>query len=376
MATPVTIQSFAFSGDSWTKSEITGLNILIVVGDRLNDPSHAVFAQKMSDIMQEYLRPPLKSCENCINVVKTTFASESYFKASNCDENWLKTQHIRIGFGLQGVTGNWSYVGRNCLNIPPRSITTHVEVDFSKFLFNRENGVSKSVCEGEKYNEDVFGTLRHEFGHALGLEHGHQNSSAVQQLGGLRDAQVKNMLKSIHKQVYGESDAVYDARIDSKFRSNYVPNNKNDIVGFDRRSVMNYYIKQSFTANGIGMDTNNTISPGDHLQIALLYPPQTKSLSEELVIVSLANESTLQKQQLEIAAQNEAALKNNHIVEINQIKKGVTENVAISSGLVSLGIAGAAIACTTPVGVLSFLAVQGTLTAISVFSAIKAANMA
>ena len=143
---------------------------------------------------------------------------------------------IRISFDPQD--GAWSYIGTDCQSIPLNQATMNL-----------------GFLDG--------GTAGHEFGHAIGLAHEHQNPS-----GGIQwnEAVVITEL--------AKSPNFWD---EAKARHNVLRKYSADQINgtaFDPDSIMLYYFPSSLTLNGIATKENDVLSAVDKQFIAgaKMYP--------------------------------------------------------------------------------------------------------
>jgi hypothetical protein len=135
---------------------------------------------------------------------------------------------IRIEFSTG--EGNWSYVGRNCLSIPPKSRTMSID------------DIESYICQ-------------HEFGHAICLQHEQQYPEP----GGIHWNEQRVIDDC--KRMYGWSEEMTRANILSKFKS---PGAKcvGD-PGFNPHSIMLYMIPPEWTLDGFSSGTNTQITDRD-----------------------------------------------------------------------------------------------------------------
>jgi hypothetical protein len=143
---------------------------------------------------------------------------------------------IRITFDAND--GAWSYVGTDARNIPLNEATMNLGF---------EDG----------------GTAAHEFGHAIGLAHEHQNPAG----GILWNEQV--VIREMAKSPNFWDEATTRHNIIARYRADQV-----NATTFDAKSIMLYFFPADWTTNGIGTSANHTLSSMDKQFIAgaKMYP--------------------------------------------------------------------------------------------------------
>lgn len=146
---------------------------------------------------------------------------------------------IRIS-GKNNNTGNWSAIGTNAKLIPLDEPTMHID------LFQTADVLNQSI--------------RHEFGHALGLLHEHQHP----------DHSVQWDEKKVHNESkkLGLSKEEADKEILTVLSRDTATHST-----YDPRSVLHYKVEPWLTLDGCGVDFNEEISEGDKKFLASLYPP-------------------------------------------------------------------------------------------------------
>ena len=156
------------------------------------------------------------------------------------------TATIRISF-LQN--GSWSYIGRDALLIPSNQPTMNF-------------GWLRPDSPDDEYERVVV----HEFGHALGLIHEHQNPA-----GGIpwnREA--------VYDYYSGPPNNWTPEQVDVNLFDTYDETQVN-FSGFDRESIMLYPVPNTFTIGDFEVGWNSTLSSTDKHWIRTAYP---KSVSE------------------------------------------------------------------------------------------------
>jgi hypothetical protein len=150
---------------------------------------------------------------------------------------------IRVTFDPND--GAWSYLGTDCLSIPRNQPTMNL-----------------GFQDG--------GTSGHEFGHAIGLGHEHQNPE-----GGIE---------------WNEPEVIRDLSgppnmwtVD-QIRHNVLEKYSHDQIRgttFDPQSVMLYFFPARWTLNGVGTEANEVLSATDKSFAAAVYPKQNQPPAPE-----------------------------------------------------------------------------------------------
>jgi hypothetical protein len=157
---------------------------------------------------------------------------------------------IRISFDEND--GAWSYVGTDCRGIPANEATMNL-----------------GFLDG--------GTTAHEFGHAIGLAHEHQNPS-----GGIEWNE-----SVVIDELAGSPNFWDETTTRHNVLRKYAANQVNG-TAFDPKSIMLYFFPASWTTNGIGTEANEILSDIDKSFIAgaRMYPKTggTTSTATPLVV--------------------------------------------------------------------------------------------
>ncbi|WP_447984702.1 M12 family metallopeptidase [Nitrospira sp. Nam74] len=166
------------------------------------------------------------------------------------DFNDAPNAEIRITFDAND--GAWSYVGTDCRGIPVNEATMNL-----------------GFLDG--------GTAGHEFGHAIGLAHEHQNPA-----GGIQwNEQV--VIREAAKSPNFWDEATVRHNILNKYKMDQING-----TAFDPDSIMLYFFPASWTLNGIGTKANDVLSSMVKAFIAgaKMYPKTggTVSAAKELKV--------------------------------------------------------------------------------------------
>ena len=172
------------------------------------------------------------------------------------DFNNAPDAEIRITFDPND--GAWSYVGTDCRGIPLNEATMNL-----------------GFLDG--------GTAAHEFGHAIGLAHEHQNPA-----GGIQwneEVVLREMAKSPN---------FWDAQTTRhNILRKYTADQLNG-TAFDRDSIMLYFFPADWTLNGIGTKANEVLSEVDKQFIAgaKMYPRTGPTTTDAAVLKVNAKQRT------------------------------------------------------------------------------------
>jgi len=140
---------------------------------------------------------------------------------------------VRIRF-LQG-NGSWSTVGTTCRQVPANQAT-----------------MNYGWINAESPDDDLSGVVLHEFGHALGLIHEHQNPAGGIQWN--REAVIKDL-----------SGPPNNWSVEQIEFNVLAPASSQDVdaTPLDPTSIMMYPIPASWTMNGFSTGTNSDLSEMD-----------------------------------------------------------------------------------------------------------------
>ncbi len=153
---------------------------------------------------------------------------------------------IRISFDPND--GAWSYIGTDARGIPAAQATMNL-----------------GFLDG--------GTVGHEFGHAIGLAHEHQNPS-----GGIRwNEQV--VLKALAGPPNFWDEATTRHNVLNKYQADQIHG-----TGFDPDSIMLYFFPANWTLNGIGTQQNELLSQLDKEFVAgaKMYPKANPGIAGDV----------------------------------------------------------------------------------------------
>jgi serralysin len=161
---------------------------------------------------------------------------------------------IRITFQLPG---SWSFIGTDALGVPAEEPT----MNFGWLTRGTPN-------------DEVRRVVLHEFGHALGLIHEHQNPAAA----------IPWNRAAVYEYYAGPPNNWSQAQVEVNLFETYEAELTQHSV-FDSQSIMLYPIPQEFTEGGFRVGWNQTLSALDKAYIAAWYPfPESKSPNSSKII--------------------------------------------------------------------------------------------
>ncbi len=167
---------------------------------------------------------------------------------------WTKIANVKFDFVSKGPTdvriafkqgkGSWSYLGTMCRNIP-----------------DPEPTMNYGWLTPDSKEAEIRRVVLHEFGHALGLIHEHQNPK-----GGIH----WNKAAVIHD-LSGPPNNWDEATIDNNMFRFYPPTSV-VATNVDPLSIMMYPIPASWTIGGFSAGLNGELSDNDKTLIRSVYP--------------------------------------------------------------------------------------------------------
>jgi serralysin len=148
---------------------------------------------------------------------------------------------VRIAF--QQGDGSWSTVGTTCRQVPKEKAT-----------------MNYGWIDANSTEEDLRSVVLHEFGHALGLIHEHQNP-----VGGIQWNR-----KAVIDELSGPPNRWSVEEIEFNVLKPAAPEDV-DATTMDRQSIMMYPIPLSWTTNGFSTGFNSDLSDTDNKFIRKQY---------------------------------------------------------------------------------------------------------
>lgn len=169
-----------------------------------------------------------------------------WMECCNITFNFNNAPDAEIRITFDENDGAWSYIGTDCASIPLDQPTMNLG-----FLDE--------------------GTAAHEFGHALGLGHEHQNPQ-----GGINWNRTKVIADLSGPPNWWDEDTIQHNVLD-KYSLSQIKG-----TAFDSGSIMLYWFPAEWTTNGIGTTQNNKLSSVDRSYIGspAMYPKPTPVIPE------------------------------------------------------------------------------------------------
>jgi Astacin (Peptidase family M12A) len=167
--------------------------------------------------------------------------AEEWTRHANLALRWLEG-HAAIRIAFEN-TGSWSFIGTECLGNAEGAT-----MNFGWLSPDLEEAAFRSV-------------VLHEFGHALGLIHEHQNPSV--KVDWNRDAVYRDYAKPPNQWPPDQVDANVFAPYDAA---------TTQFTDWDRRSIMMYPIPPEHLNSGEPVGWNTELSDNDKVFVESLYP--------------------------------------------------------------------------------------------------------
>jgi hypothetical protein len=163
---------------------------------------------------------------------------------------------IRIAFDAND--GAWSYVGTDCRDIPQDEPTMNL-----------------GFLDG--------GTCAHEWGHAIGLAHEHQNPA-----GGIEWNEAVVIREMARSPNFWDADTTRH-NILERYRADQLHG-----TAFDPESIMLYFFPPEWTIDGVGTEANQTLSRTDREFVAgaAMYPKRAPTVDNATPLTVNARQRT------------------------------------------------------------------------------------
>jgi hypothetical protein len=181
-----------------------------------------------------------------------------WMDVANLKFNFNNSPSAEIRITFDESDGAWSYIGTDCRNIPLNEATMNLG-----FMDQ--------------------GTTAHEFGHAIGLAHEHQNPDLGIQWN--EEVVIREAAKSPN--FWDEETTRHN--IITKYAANQINGTE-----FDPDSIMLYFFPPEWTLNGIGTKANEVLSSIDKQFIsgAKMYPKMAPTIKDAVELEVSAEHPT------------------------------------------------------------------------------------
>lgn len=185
-------------------------------------------------------------------------AASEWTRYANIRFSWDNGRGADIRIAFNPADGSWSYLGTDALTIPQNEPTMNfgwLEPDISETEYHR--------------------VVKHEFGHALGMPHEHQNPA-----GG-----IPWDVEAVYKYYSGPPNYWDKATIDSNLFERY-EESQTVHTELDRASIMLYAIPNELTVGDWSVGWNTELSEMDKKFIEWQYPgasappPEKKTITK------------------------------------------------------------------------------------------------
>jgi hypothetical protein len=210
---------------------------------------------------RETIRKLASEWEGADNGVKFDWGKKGFRDCEKADPKLV--MHIRVGFDEPGFFSTYGSL----------AIFAKDYKDNSLNLEGYDKMSAKEIME--KDGGYWAGTVRHEFGHAIGLFHEHQSPKST--------CEDDFDWDLIYKTFAAPPDSWDKDMVDSQMRKLTDPDI--DSTKFDPLSVMKYYYDPKMFKNGdksscYVAQSNNAISELDRKTVAYMYPPKAQARAE------------------------------------------------------------------------------------------------
>lgn len=229
-----------------------GRYCMLLTPDSLSPEAQAALAERKAAVLNDYKWPVGSTIK--VKFVGGSTALQQKVRAvaerwtgpgvANLKLNFVPSGDADIRVAFQQGDGSWSYIGTYCKNIPQNQATMNYGW----------------LTDGSSEDE-LQRVVLHEFGHALGLIHEHQNP--------------KNAIKwnqpAVIQDLSGPPNNWDLETIQRNMFDKYDPK-KVTATAVDGDSIMIYPIPKSWTLDGFSADLNADLSTNDKKLIHRVYP--------------------------------------------------------------------------------------------------------
>ncbi|MBX3012118.1 MAG: hypothetical protein KF832_11460 [Caldilineaceae bacterium] len=175
---------------------------------------------------------------------KVIHFAQEWTQVANLHFDFGEHAHAEIRISFQ-QPGSWSFIGTDALAIPAAEPT----MNFGWLTRGTPN-------------DEVRRVVLHEFGHAIGLIHEHQNPAAA----------IPWNTKAVYDYYAGPPNNWSREQVEVNLFRTYAAE-LTQHSAFDPQSIMLYPIPAEFTTDGSSVGWNQTLSVVDRAYVAAWYPP-------------------------------------------------------------------------------------------------------
>ena len=171
--------------------------------------------------------------------------AKEWTSLANLTFNFVKSGPADVRIAFMPGKGSWSYLGTMCRRIDEPDPT-----------------MNYGWLTDDSPESEVRRVVLHEFGHALGLIHEHQNP---------KNGGIEWNRAAVKKDLSGPPNNWDDATIENNMFAKYEPGNL-AATNVDPTSIMMYPIPKAWTLDGTSAGLNGELSDKDKQFIATNYP--------------------------------------------------------------------------------------------------------
>jgi hypothetical protein len=207
---------------------------------------------------------------------KVRLYSQMWEQFANVDFVFVEsgTAEIRVSFNTE-KGASWSLIGKTSEN------WSIIKNGNSTQTVSGNSGTSMNYgwFDAKTSESEFRRVILHEFGHALGLLHEHQNANRTFEWN-------KPVVLNYYVNQLGWSPKQVEDNIFQRYGEGTTYSNR----AYDNLSIMHYPIDASFTKNRVAVGWNTNISAGDKSLIAEMYPFNNVSVNTEFAFKNINTE--------------------------------------------------------------------------------------